>query len=209
MVRDDRPSCRLYLMADAGLAPEALVEALEAGDVACVLLRPGDADEDRLRAAIQALRPLAQEREVAFLIQERPEMAAATGCDGVHLSGNGATLKQARNKLGADRIVGASCGDSRHAGMVAGQAGADYVAFGAGPASETAQDAPDPELLSWWQSVMAIPCVAMGGVGLDNAGRLAEAGADFVAIGRAVWLHPAGPAVAVRAVAAAIGGSSG
>ena len=196
---------RLFLIAHAGVTPADLTAAIEAGQPACILLRAaGDADEGDLRAAVEALRPVAQEREAAFLLEGRPELAAATGCDGVHLAGDAMAVGAARAVVGMDAIVGVSSGTSRHAAMLAGEAGADYVAFGPGPAAEAPEPAAEPDLLCVWQTAMTIPCVALGGVGLENAALLADAGADFVAAGDAVWRHPDGPAAGARAIAAAL-----
>ena len=205
MPKDERHAARLYLIAHAGVAPADLAAAIEAGHATCVLLRAADdADEDQLRAAVEALRPVAQEREAAFLLEGRPDLAAAAGCDGVHLAGNARAVGAARTVVGTDAVVGASCGTSRHAAMLAGEAGADYVAFGPGPAAEAPEPAAGLDLLSIWQTAMTVPCVAMGGVSLENAALLADAGADFVAAGDAVWRHPDGPAAGARAIAAAL-----
>ena len=204
MVRDTRPRCQIYLVAEPGLDPATLAMALEAEDIACVLLRQDAAGEESLRPSIDVLQPVAHQHEVAFLIDDHPALAAETGCDGVHLSGNGEAIAAARRTLGADAIIGASCGQSRHAAIVAGDSDVDYVAsggFGGGPASEAPVEAADPELLSWWQAMMTIPCVAVGGVDLGNARELARAGADFVAVAGGVWDHPEGPAAAVQALA--------
>jgi thiamine-phosphate pyrophosphorylase len=200
MPKVERHGTQLYLIAHVRVSPADLAAAIDAGQATCVLLR-ADADPDDLRTAIVALRPVAQQREAAFLLEGRPDLAAATGCDGVHLAGDGKAAQAARNVLGEDAIVGVGCGGSRHIAMLAGEAGADYVAFGAGPAAEAPEDAAEPELLSVWQADMTVPCVALGGVSLKNAASLAEAGADFVAAGEAVWRHPDGPAAGARAIA--------
>src|SRR5207302_2485913 len=108
---------------------------------------------------------------------------------------------QARAAMGANRIVGVTCHDSRHIAIEAAEAGADYVAFGAFFATGTknAKTRADPELLRWWADVMVVPCVAIGGITIDNCTPLIEAGADFLAVASGVWNHPAGPDVAVRA----------
>ena len=199
-----RPRCQIYLVAEPGLDSAALDMALEAGDIACVLLRQSATGEESLHTSIDVLMPVAHKHEVAFLIEDHPALAAETGCDGVHLSGDGGAVAAARRALGANAIVGASCGQSRHAAIVAGESDVDYVAFGGlggGTASEAPPEAADPELLSWWQAMMTIPCVAVGGIDLGNARELAHAGADFVAVARAVWDHPEGPAAAVQALA--------
>ncbi len=195
---------QIYLTAEAGLAADALRHALAAGPIACVLLRAGTCGEEVLRAAIDALRPVAQERDVAFLIENRARLAAETGCDGVHLSDAAASVKTARETVGAEAIVGVECGASRHAAMVAAEAGADYVAFGRGAAPDTPEMPADPDLVGWWQAVMTAPCVALSGADPRTAADLAAAGADFVAVGPAIWSHPDGPAAAVRELLAVL-----
>lgn len=196
---------QIYLMVEPGLEPEVLGRALDAAPVACVLLRSGATGEDELRAAIAALRPVAQEREVAFLIENRAHLANETGCDGVHLSQNGKAIKAARAAVGANAIVGVFCGDSRHTAMAAAEAGADYVAFGGAPAERWWQEATDPSLLAWWQAIMTAPCVALAGDELAAAGEMAAAGADFVAVGSSIWSYPAGPEAAMGELAAVVG----
>jgi thiamine-phosphate pyrophosphorylase len=172
----------LYLVIPADCPPAQLSSALEAADIACVLLLDAGLDETSLRAAIEALCPLAQAREAAVLLQDRAELAAETGCDGVHLSepqGLPGSIKAARKRLGDEAIVGVGCGTSRHGAMSAAENGADYVAFGTfGPEAGLA----DTESLGWWQEIMALPCVAFGAAGPEDCARLATAGADFVAV---------------------------
>jgi thiamine-phosphate pyrophosphorylase len=200
MAKDQPLRSQIFLMAEAGLDPNTLRLALDAGAVACVLLRSADVGNDALRAGIEALRPIAHEREVAFLVEDQAELVSETGCDGVHLSKDSMTVKNAREVVGADVIVGTYCGASRHAAMAAAEAGADYVALGGGAAERWWEKAADPEILTWWQSIMTAPCVAIVGDDLQTAGEMAAAGADFVAVGSCIWSHPAGPDAAIREV---------
>ena len=204
MTASEQPSAGLFLIVGSGTPPADLAAAIGGGGAACVLLRTAGLDETALRAAIATLRPVAQEHGAAFLLEGWPELAAGTGCDGVYLSSGETSVEAARRAVGMDAIVGVSCGASRHAGVQAGEAGADYVAFGGGPAAEAPGDAADPDLLDWWQAVMTPPCVAMGGAGPHNAEALARAGADFVALGEAIWAHPDGPEAGANAAAAAL-----
>jgi len=196
--------CRLYLITPPVLPPDfedAFARALGAGDVACVQLRLKGGDDDAVLRAAEMLMPLALDKEAAFLINDRPDLALRTGADGVHIGQSDAPYAAARALLGADRIVGVTCHVSRHLAMEAGEAGADYVAFGAFYPTTT-KDAPtraEPELLEWWAQLMEVPCVAIGGVTPDNAEPLVRAGADFLAVSGGVWAHPDGPAAAVRA----------
>ena len=139
-------------------------------------------------------------------MNDRPDLAVETGCDGVHVGAEDAPYAEARRVVGDDSIVGVTCKASYHLGMEAAEKGADYVAFGAFYASatkETTTRAP-LDLLDTWQSVSTVPCVAIGGITAENCGPVASAGADFLAVSSGVWAHPEGPAAAVRAFDTAI-----
>ena len=201
--------CRLYLLTPAVLEPTAfaadLAAALDAGGVDAVQLRLKHAGDDEILRAIDLLRPVAQSRDVAFILNDRPDLAVRSGCDGAHVGADDMDVAHARALLG-DLQLGVSCYDSRDAAMVAGELGADYVAYGAffaSPTKETAVRA-DPELLRWWSEMMELPVVAIGGITAANCGPLVAAGADFLAVVSAVWNHPEGPAAGVRAMNAAI-----
>ena len=199
-----RTRARLYLITPPRFETAAfaadLKMALAGGDVAAVQLRLKGADDATITAAARALIGVVQDSGAAFILNDRPDLAAALGADGVHVGQEDAPYAEARRLMGPDRIVGITCHDSRHLAMEAGEAGADYVAFGAFHASET--KAPptmaSPEILEWWQALMETPCVAIGGITVDNAPALVTAGADFLAVANGVWKHPSGPAEAVR-----------
>ncbi|MFV3128745.1 thiamine phosphate synthase [Niveispirillum sp. KHB5.9] len=197
--------CRLYLITppriDLAIFPKLLASALDAGDVASVQLRLKDVGDDEIRRTIDALRPVVQSREVAFILNDRPDLAAASGCDGVHVGQEDTPYAQARKIVGRDAIVGVTCHDSRHLAMVAGEDGADYVAFGAffDTATKEPKARAEPKILSWWQEMMEIPCVAIGGVTVENCPVLVDAGADFLAVSGGVWNYAEGPAAAVKA----------
>jgi len=197
-------TCRLYPITPPTLDPETfaprLAEALDAGDVACVQLRLPGVAPDRLRQAAAALLPICRARDVALVIDEALTVAAESGADGVHLGDEG-RVAEARRALGPEAIVGVACGGSRHRAMRAAEAGADYVSFGAFFPSPTLPEAAivDPDILTWWQELMEVPCVAVGGLTPETAAAMAVAGADFVAASAAIWTHPEGPAAAVEA----------
>jgi thiamine-phosphate pyrophosphorylase len=205
-----KTSCRLYLITpprlDAAAFSSTLAMALDAGDVAAVQLRLKDADDDTVRRTCESLRPLVQERDVAFILNDRPDLAVETGCDGVHIGQQDTPYREARRLLGDDRIVGMTCHNSRHLAMEAADAGADYVAFGAfyPTATKEPPTVADPEILAWWSEIMTVPCVAVGGITAGNCGPLVAAGADFLAVSAGVWQHPEGPAAAIRAFIAEI-----
>ncbi len=165
---------RLYLVTPPAFAPAAfadrLAEALDAGDVACVQLRLKGAEDDAIRRAADALRPVAQQRSVAFLMNDRPDLALAADCDGVHVGQEDASYAEARQVLGPGRIVGVTCHASRHLAIEAAEAGADYVAFGAffPSASKEAKHRAEPEIIRWWSELMTVPCVAIGGITPEN-----------------------------------------
>lgn len=206
-----RPPCRLYLITPPAIADleafaRVLESALDAGDVAAVQIRLKPADDAAIRAAVKRLAPIAQSRGVAVILNDRPDLAKETGCDGVHVGQTDAGAAEARRILGPDAMIGATCHDSRELAMDAAEAGADYVAFGAFYPTDTKATThrPDPEILGIWQETTEIPCVAIGGITVETAGVLAEAGADFVAVSAGVWSHPQGPAAAVKAFNAAL-----
>lgn len=201
--------CRLYLITppridDVDAFAAALESALEGGDVACLQVRckqDGVIDEAMTRAVTARVLPICHAKGVAVIINDSTDLARALGADGVHLGQGDGSVKRTREKLGPDAIIGATCHDSRHLGMVAGEAGADYVAFGAFFPTET-KEAPtraELELLSWWQEVMELPCIAIGGIVPSNARELVIAGADFLAVSSGVWAYAEGPAAAVQA----------
>jgi thiamine-phosphate pyrophosphorylase len=204
-------ACRLYLITppfieDADAFARELGAALAGGDVAAVQIRLKGADDDHVAAVTRAVLPIAQDQGVAVIMNDRPDLAASLGCDGVHIGQQDATYDEARRAMGREGIVGVTCHDSRHLAMEASEAGADYVAFGAFFETSTKEPSAraDPEILSIWQESMTTPCVAIGGITADNAADLAAAGADFIAVCGGVWRHPGGPAAAVAALNAAI-----
>lgn len=180
----------------------SLETALKAGDVACLQIRLKDVADEAVEAAARALIPIAHDFEVAVVINDRPDIASRVGADGVHVGQDDVPCAQARQIVGKDAIVGVTCHASRHLAMQAGEAGADYVAFGAfypTPTKEPRARAA-PEILSWWQSLFEVPCVAIGGITPENAAPLVAAGADFLAVSSGVWSHREGPGEAVRAL---------
>jgi len=207
---DDAGGCRLYLVTPPALDPYAfrhvLAKALDAGDVAAVQLRLKEASDDDVREAMDMLRPVAQSRGVAFLLNDRPDIAKQGGCDGAHVGQTDMAAAQARKVLGPDLMLGVTCHASRDLAMDAGDAGADYVAFGAffPSATKTPPAMAEVEIVEWWSSMMELPCVAIGGITPENCGPLVKAGADFLAVSSAVWGHPEGVEAGVRAFDRAI-----
>lgn len=198
---------QLYLITPTTpLPPDDLARALDAGPVAALQIRLKDADDDALRRAVDALRPVAQARGVAVLLNDRADLAVATGCDGAHLGQGDGDHAAARALLGADRTLGVTCNASRHLAMEAGEAGADYVAFGAffPTATKATVHRAEPEILEWWAEIAELPSVAIGGITAANCAPLVAAGADFLAVIGAVWAHPDGAAAGVRGMLAAI-----
>ena len=203
--------CRLYLItppevADIAAFSRQLDQALDGGDVASLQIRLKSRDgvpapDSHILELGRHIIARAQDRGVAVLINDRPDLAVELGADGVHIGQTDMPYARARKLVGENAIVGVTCHDSRHLGMEAGEAGADYVAFGAFYPTDTKDPATtaEPDLLRWWQEMMELPCVAIGGVTAVNARPLVEAGADFLAVSAGVWRHEKGPAEAVRA----------
>jgi thiamine-phosphate pyrophosphorylase len=198
-------SCRLYIITPPTLDPkpfsETLKQTLDAGDVACLQLRLKDVAEDDIARAVDVLMPIAQRHDVAFILNDRPDLAAKLGCDGVHVGQDDTPYVEARSLVGKDRIVGVTCHNSRHLAMEAGEAGADYVAFGAfyPTITKDPKTSCEIEVLQWWAEIMTVPCVAIGGITVDNAAPLIAAGADFLAVSNGIWAYKDGPAAAVQA----------
>jgi thiamine-phosphate pyrophosphorylase len=198
--------CRLYLITppvidDAKAFAALLEQALDAGDVAAIQVRLKDVSEAHLAEVTKAVLAVGQDYEVAVLLNDSPELAAKFGCDGVHIGQSDGTLKDARKIMGPDAMIGVTCHDSRHLAMEASEGGADYVAFGAFFPTQTKDTDFQAELedLTIWQESMMTPCVAIGGITVDNCDAVVEAGADFIAVCGGVWNHPDGPAAAVAA----------
>jgi thiamine-phosphate pyrophosphorylase len=200
-----RARCRLYLITPPKLDPKSFVEtlkgALSGGDVASLQLRLKDvSDADILRAG-EILMPVTQKAGAAFILNDRPDLAAKLGADGVHVGQEDASYTEARAIMGHNRIVGVTCHNSRHLALEAAEAGADYVAFGAFFATQTKEPKTyaEIELLQWWAETMIVPCVAIGGITVENCAPLIEAGADFLAVASGAWDYAAGPGAAVKA----------
>ncbi|MGV3768915.1 MAG: thiamine phosphate synthase [Sphingobium phenoxybenzoativorans] len=205
-----RPACQLYLISpsviDEGFG-DILAAALDAGRVAAFQLRLKGIDDHAIARLAEPLQKICAEREVAFIINDSMSLAKRLGADGVHLGQGDGDPREARKLLGPKAQIGVTCHDSRHLAMEAGEAGADYVAFGAfypTTTKETTHRA-DPSLLGWWTTVFEIPCVAIGGITAENARPLVEVGADFLAVSSAVWGHPDGAAAGVAAFGAVLG----
>ena len=207
MARGER--CRIYLVTPPALPPgfaDMLAEALDAGDVGALQIRLKDLSETELARAVDLLRPVAQSRGVAVILNDRPDLARALGCDGAHVGQEDMPAEVARGVLG-DLTLGVTCHGSRHLALEAGEAGADYVAFGAFFPTPSKDDAPveaTPDIIRWWSELMELPSVAIGGITAANCAPLVAAGVDFLAVISAVWSHPEGAAAGVLALNAAI-----
>jgi thiamine-phosphate pyrophosphorylase len=195
--------CKLYLISPQHVEspfPDRLKAALGGGQVAAFQLRVKEVDEHQLARLAEPLHRICADSGVAFIVNDSVSLTKRLGADGVHLGQKDGDVREARALLGPSAQVGVTCHDSRHLAMDAGEAGADYVAFGAFyPTTTKPSDyRPQPAILSWWSSIFEIPCVAIGGITPSNARPLVEAGADFLAVCQAVWSAD-DPAAAVAA----------
>lgn len=189
-----RAATQLYLISPldvGGDFPQRLLRAIEAGEglVAAFQLRLKDVDQHEAAKLAAPLQEICAAHDVAFIVNDNVALAKRIKADGVHLGQQDGDPRQAREELGRDAQIGVTCHASRHLAMEAGEAGADYVAFGAFFPSTTKQSdhRPEPDLLTWWSTLFEIPCVAIGGITPSNCASLIAAGADFLAVSGAVW----------------------
>ncbi len=204
MTQATRIPCQLYLISPldvGGDFPDQLTAALNAGPVAAFQFRVKGLDQHAAARLAEPLQAICAAQGVAFIVNDDIALAKRLGADGVHLGQGDGDPKEARRILGPDAQIGVTCHASRHLAMEAGEAGADYVAFGAfyPTTTKAVEHHAEPEILSWWQGMFELPCIAIGGITTDNARPLIEAGADFLAVSGGVWAHRDGAAAAVRA----------
>ena len=193
----DAPGTQLYLISPldvAGDFPARLENALKAGEglATAFQLRVKGVDQHQAAALAEPLQAICAAYECAFIVNDSMALAKRIKADGVHLGQDDGDPNDAREALGRDAQIGVTCNASRHLAMEAGEAGADYVAFGAFYPSTTKDKGPDaerptPDLIAWWTQLFEIPAVAIGGITPGNCAPLIEAGADFLAVSGAVW----------------------
>ena len=189
---------------DLEVFPDRLAAVLDSSEIACLRLSLASRDEDELLRAADACRLIAHERDVAIVIEDHLLLVERLGLDGVHLSDGARSVRKARKDLGADAIVGAYCGVTRHEGMNAGEAGADYAAFG--PLGETALgkgERVDFDLFEWWSQVIEVPCIGEGALTVELIEKFGPV-TDFFGIGAEIW-GADDPAAALKALIAPLG----
>ncbi len=206
MPADDRP--QITLISPAAFDPEAfatqIARVLDGVDIACLRLSLGTRDEDILMRAADAAREVAHARDVAVVIDDHLVLAERLGLDGVHLTDGARSVRKARKDLGADAIVGAFCAASRHDGMSAGEAGADYVAFGPIGATSLGDGSQAPyDLFQWWSEVIEVPVIAEGALTAELVGKFGPV-TDFFAVGAEIWAAES-PVAALKALLAPLG----
>ncbi|MDB5667691.1 MAG: thiamine phosphate synthase [Alphaproteobacteria bacterium] len=199
-----RGDCQLYLISPGDVGggfADRLKAALAGGPVAAFQFRVKDVDQHEAVRLAEPLQRICAQHDVAFIVNDSASLAKRIGADGVHLGQEDDDPREARALLGPSAQIGVTCHDSRHLAMEAGEAGADYVAFGSFFPTTTKEVShhPEPSILSWWVTLFELPCVAIGGITPQNGRALVEAGADFLAVSNAVWGHPDGPGAAVAA----------
>lgn len=203
-------TCAIYLISPldvGGAFPDRLARALDAAEIAAFQFRVKGVDEHEAARLAEPLQRICAAREVAFIVNDSIALAKRLGADGVHLGQEDGVVAEARQRLGREAQIGVTCHASRHLAMEAGEAGADYVAFGAffPTTTKAVEHQAEPEILTWWQALMEIPCVAIGGITAQNCAGLVRAGADFLAVSGGVWNGD--EAAAVKALHEAIQGA--
>lgn len=211
MAAENQHVCELYLITppkidDVTAFADELDSVLATGKVACLQLRLKDVSDDVIKSTAQTLIAVCHKHEVAFILNDRADLAAEVNADGVHIGQHDGDVRTVRTLLGHDKDIGVTCHDSTHLAYEAGEAGADYVAFGAFFPTTTKETEFQPELdiLTAWDEVTEIPCVAIGGITVENCRVVAQAGAHFVAVSSGVWDYEGGPVAAVEAFATAL-----
>lgn len=205
------PDCQLYLVSPldvGGIFPDQLRAALAAGPVAAFQFRVKGLDQHEAARLAAPLQEICADHDVAFIVNDDVALAKRLKADGVHLGQGDGDPAEARRLLGPDAQIGVTCHNSRHLAMEAGEAGANYVAFGAffPTTTKAVEHHAEPEILRWWQDLFELPCVAIGGITPANARSLVTAGADFLAVSAGVWQHEGGPGGGVAAMLAAMRG---
>lgn len=203
MADTERP--QIYLVTppefELELFPQRLAAVLDATEIACIRLSLATRDEDRVARAADALREVAHARDVALVIENHVLLVDRLGLDGVHLTDGARSVRKVRKDLGGDAIVGAFCGVTRHEGISAGEAGADYVAFG--PVGETPLgdgSRVEFELFGWWSEMIEVPVVAEGALTAELVAQFGPV-TDFFGIGEEIW-RSEDPVAAMRALLA-------
>lgn len=186
--------CQLYLISPldvSGDFPQRLERAIEAGPglVTAFQFRVKGLDQHEAARLAAPLQAICAAHDVAFIVNDDVALAKRLGADGVHLGQGDGEPRDAREELGREAQIGVTCHASKHFAMEAGEAGADYVAFGAffDSTTKASEHRPELEILEWWSNLFEIPCVAIGGITPTNCQPLVEAGADFLAVSGAVW----------------------
>ncbi len=201
--------CKLYILTPPRIEAATFASDLErtiAAEpkiVGAVQLRLKDVSDDEFKRAADALTPVCHRFGIPLIVNDRPDIAATTGADGVHIGQQDTGYDEARQLLGDDAIIGVTCHASRDLAIEAGDRGADYVAFGAffPSVSKEAKHHATSEILEFWSQMTVVPCVAIGGITAENCGQLIDAGANYLAVIGSIWNHPDGPEAGVRAFA--------
>jgi thiamine-phosphate pyrophosphorylase len=206
MAAEDRPQITLITPPafDLDVFPDTLARVLDSTEIACLRLSLASRDEDEILRAGDACRQIAHLRDVAIVIDSHVLMVERLGLDGVHLSDGARSVRNVRKDLGADAIVGAFCGTTRHEGMNAIEAGADYAAFG--PLGETALgkgERADFDVFEWWSEMIEMPCIAEGALTVELIEKFGPV-TDFFGLGPEIWGSD-DPAAALKSLIAPLG----
>lgn len=205
-----RQNTNLYVISPPSIELESFSEklnhAFEGGEISAFQLRLKNTDDDFILRAAEKLIPVCHQNNCMFIMNDRPDLAAKSGADGIHIGNDDGSIENARKIIGKNKIIGTSCYDNQDYAIEAGEKGADYIAFGAFYPTTTKEtkSKPSPDILKWWSTNSVIPCVAIGGINADNCSILVEHGADFIAVISAVWNDAEGSKKAVEKLHRAI-----
>ena len=189
MAAQDRPQITLITppVLDLASFPDQLAAVMDRVEVACLRLSLATRDDDAIGRAADACRLIAHARDVAVVIENHVLFVERHGLDGIHLTDGARAVRAMRRDLGPDAIVGAFCGTTRHDGMTAAEAGADYVAFGPiGQSILGHGTSADFDLFDWWSAMIEVPVIAEGALTRDLIERFGPV-TDFFALGPEIW----------------------
>lgn len=194
--------CRIVLIVPAALdgatGLSSLAAALDAGDIASLIVPSPEGDPAAAQKRAEAIVRIGQERGVAVMIADELRVAMRANADGVHFDGNAEGLADVVDRAQGRIMVGASGAKTRHEALELGEAQPDYVFFGRIGHDQKAEPHPrNLSLAEWWAEMTQIPCIVQAGSDLSGLAAAAATGAEFVALGAAIFGEGHDPAARI------------